>query len=201
MKTAAASVDSMLRKALVLGCLLLGLATPAALGASTTQILRDCADDGVLQGNYTPAELRKARQNIPADTDQYTDCRDVIARAAARSVRDRDRGDSAGASSEGGGGGGSGKSRSDSGQSIIPQTPEDQKDLDDAYTQGHAPQRLGELDITPGAAGLSATAVRHELPVPLIVALALIGLAALAVLVARLPKGALRRLPHVGRGT
>ena len=80
-----ASVDSMLR--LVLACLLLGLvAVPAANAASTTQILRDCADDGVLQGDYSPSELRKARQNIPTDTDEYTDCRDVLARAAAAGV-------------------------------------------------------------------------------------------------------------------
>ena len=68
-----ASVDRMLR--LALGCLLLGLVVvPAANAASTTQILRDCADDGVLQGDYSPSELRKARQNIPTDTDEYTDC-------------------------------------------------------------------------------------------------------------------------------
>ncbi len=81
-----ASVISMLR--LALACLVLGLivAVPAANAASTTQILRDCADDGVLQGDYTPAELRKARQNIPTDTDEYTDCRDVLARAAAAGV-------------------------------------------------------------------------------------------------------------------
>src|SRR6185436_19916414 len=55
-----ASVISMLR--LALACLVLGLivAVPAANAASTTQILRDCADDGVLQGDYKPAELRKA---------------------------------------------------------------------------------------------------------------------------------------------
>ena len=81
-----ASVVSMLR--LALACLVLGLfaVVPAANAASTTQILRDCADDGVLQGDYTPAELRKARQNIPTDTDEYTDCRDVLARAAAAGV-------------------------------------------------------------------------------------------------------------------
>jgi hypothetical protein len=192
----------MLRKALVVGCLLLGLAAPAALGASTTQILRDCADDGVLQGTYTPSELRKARQHIPADTDQYTDCRDVIARAAARSVRDRDRGDSGGAG--GAGGGGSGKSRSDSGAPIIPSNDADQKDLDDAYKRGFEPQRVGELDITPGSAGLSATAARHDLPTSLIVVLALLGVTALAALLSRLPRDLLSRgralLPDVGRG-
>ena len=81
-----ASVFRMLR--LALACLVLGLivAVPAANAASTTQILRDCADDGVLQGDYSPSELRKARQNIPTDTDEYTDCRDVLARAAAAGV-------------------------------------------------------------------------------------------------------------------
>src|SRR4051794_38648046 len=93
-----ASVFRMLR--LALACLVLGLvvAVPAANAASTTQILRDCADDGVLQGDYSPSELRKARQNIPTDTDEYTDCRDVLARAAAAGV----------ASKGGSGGGGSG---------------------------------------------------------------------------------------------
>ena len=88
-----ASVFRMLR--LALACLVLGLlvAVPAASAASTTQILRDCADDGVLQGNYTPSELRKARQNIPTDTDEYTDCRDVLRapRRPARRVRRRRR--------------------------------------------------------------------------------------------------------------
>src|SRR3954468_20584628 len=96
-----ASVFSMLR--LALACLVLGLfaVVPAANAASTTQILRDCADDGVLQGDYKPAELRKARQNIPTDTDEYTDCRDVLAPAAAAGVA------GSGSSSAGGGGGGS----------------------------------------------------------------------------------------------
>ena len=86
---------------LALACLVLGLvvAVPAANAASTTAVLRDCADDGVLQGSYTPSELRKARQNIPTDTDEYTDCRDVLARASARAI--------AGTAGGGGGGGGS----------------------------------------------------------------------------------------------
>src|SRR5688572_17248776 len=98
-----ASVVSMLR--LALACLVLGLfaVVPAANAASTTQILRDCADDGVLQGDYTPAELRKARQNIPTDTDEYTDCRDVLARAAAAGVSSRGGSGSGGASGGTGG--------------------------------------------------------------------------------------------------
>src|SRR5215217_9465069 len=97
-----ASVVSMLR--LALACLVLGFfaVVPAANAASTTQILRDCADDGVLQGDYTPAELRKARQNIPTDTDEYTDCRDVLARAAAAGVSSRGGSGGGGAAAGGG---------------------------------------------------------------------------------------------------
>jgi hypothetical protein len=170
----------MLRLALAGLVLMLGLAiAPAANAASTTQILRDCADDGVLQGDYTPAELRKARQNIPADTDQYTDCRDVIARAAARGVA----GD--GASSGGGGGGGGGGS-DEGGAPLIPQNDADQKALDDAYTRGHEPVELGGRTLTPGAAGLHAAAARNELPGTLIAALVLLAAATLALLAPRL---------------
>src|SRR3954471_21221586 len=103
---------------LVLAGLLLLLAiAPPAEAASTTQILRDCADDGVLQGHYSPAELRKARQNIPADTDQYTDCRDVLARAAGRVAA------SAGTGGSGGTGGG-GSGGDPGGPPVVPNGPE-----------------------------------------------------------------------------
>ena len=172
---------------------------PAADAASTTQILRDCADDGVLQGHYTPSELRKARQNIPADTDQYTDCRDVIARAAGRGAA----GDGNG--SGGGAGGGSGGSGGDpGGPPVVPNGPDDQKALDDAYARGHAPVDLNGLRIDPAAAGLSAGAARNDLPATLIVLLVLLGALALAGLVSGVRSGFPARLAalraHVGRG-
>jgi len=169
-----ASVISMLR--LALACLVLGLivAVPAANAASTTQILRDCADDGVLQGDYKPAELRKARQNIPTDTDEYTDCRDVLARAAAAGV--------AGSGSSPGGTGGAGGSPEN--QPLeSPNTPEGKAAIGKAAGEGAPdPIRLGGRSVLPGTAGLSADAVRNELPTPLIIVLALLGAAALATL-------------------
>src|SRR3954471_11886896 len=112
-----ASVISMLR--LALACLALMLvAVPAAEAASTTQILRDCADDGVLQGNYKPSELRKARQNIPTDTDEYTDCRDVLARAAAGAVAGS--GSGSGSISGGAGGFAGGSAGGSSGEPVNP---------------------------------------------------------------------------------
>ena len=170
-----ASVFSMLR--LALACLLLGLivAVPAASAASTTQILRDCADDGVLQGDYSPAELRKARQNIPTDTDQYTDCRDVIARAASARAAGRsgDGGSGAGGSGGAGGGGGGG-----GGQPLTPTDDRDRAGLEDAARTGGAPIDIGGRPVVPGAAGLSAS--RHDIPTSVIVLFALLAIGALA---------------------
>src|SRR5215213_5216483 len=147
-----ASVFRMLR--LALACLVLGLivAVPAANAASTTQILRDCADDGVLQGDYSPSELRKARQNIPTDTDEYTDCRDVLARAAAAGVA---------RSGSSPGGGSSGGSSSENQPLQSPNTPEGQAAIGKAAGEGAPdPIRLGKRAVVPGTAGLSASAMR-----------------------------------------
>jgi hypothetical protein len=155
---------------LVLACLVIWLlAAPAANAASTTQILRDCADDGVLQGDYKPSELRKARNNIPTDTDEYTDCRDVLARAAARGV--------AGSGGDGSGG----DDGPSSGALADPNTPEGREIVGKAGARG-APQpiKIGGRSVMPGTAGFAAGAARNGLPTPLVVVLALLGAAALA---------------------
>jgi hypothetical protein len=161
---------------LALACLLLGLivAVPAASAASTTQILRDCADDGVLQGDYTPAELRKARQNIPTDTDEYTDCRDVLARAAAAGV----------ASRGGGAGGGTGSGGAAEGQPPAdPHTPEGRAIVGGAGAKPPpGPMNIGGRSVVPGRASLSAGGVRNELPPGMLAALILLGAGALSTL-------------------
>ena len=175
---------------LALACLVLGLivAVPAANAASTTQILRDCADDGVLQGDYSPSELRKARQNIPTDTDEYTDCRDVLARAAA-----------AGVSSRGGGSGGSGGSGGAAANQppADPDTPEGRQIVGQAGSKPPpGPMNIGGRAVVPGRASLSADGVRNDLPPGLLAALILIGAGALATL---LPPVRRRVLARLGR--
>jgi hypothetical protein len=66
-----------LRTSLVLiAVLLLGL--PAAARASGSDVIRDCADDGKLDKQYSQKELQDASRNLPSDIDEYTDCRSVI---------------------------------------------------------------------------------------------------------------------------
>jgi hypothetical protein len=60
----------------LIAVLLLGL--PAAAHASGADVIRDCADDGKLDKQYTQKELQDAERNLPSDIDEYTDCRQVI---------------------------------------------------------------------------------------------------------------------------
>lgn len=157
---------------LVFACLLVGLvAAPAASAASTIQILRDCEDDGKLQGSYTPAELRKARNNIPTDTDEYTNCRDVLARAATSGVAGR------GGSTDGSGTGGAG----DPDVVVGAETAEDRAAIARAAAKGAPdPVTVDGRPVVPGAAGFAANAARNDLPITVLILLVLIALAVVA---------------------
>src|SRR5215210_9115202 len=89
---------------------LLTTATPALAG-TREKILQEC-QDGRLSGDYTAKEIRDARNHIPTDIDQYSDCRDVLARALAAKAggggRGGDRGSGGRGGPAGGGGGGGG---------------------------------------------------------------------------------------------
>jgi hypothetical protein len=177
---------------LVAGLLLaLALASPA-MAASRGQIIRDCADDGRLQGKYSQSDLRDARQNLPSDVAEYTDCADVLRRAE---LPDRDQGggggNGGGGSAAGGGGGGGGAAP------ITASTDADRRALAKAASAGGAAVDVGGRSIVPGAAGLGGDAVRNGLPVALIVVLVLLALggATLAIPAAR------RTIPGLGRGS
>jgi hypothetical protein len=150
------------------------VAAPAALAGTRADILRDCADDGRLDGSYTPSEIRDARNNLPADQDQYTDCRDVLNRALG-GTGDKELHDGSGGGALGGGGDGSGPS-----EPLTPSGPEEQAALDKAIGGGNAPVQIGDGTVVPGAAGLAADAARNAMPVTLLAVLILLGLAALA---------------------
>ena len=154
---------------LVLAGLLIGLiAVPAASAATPTQILRDCEDDGVLQGNYTSQELRNARRHIPTDLDQYTDCRDVLARATADEAT----------GGGGAGGGGAGGTGGGSAPLLTPTTDQDRKALHEAANSEPEPLQVGDERVVPGAAGFAANAARNGLPPTLIVLLVLLAILA-----------------------
>ena len=150
------------------------VAAPAAQAGTRADIVADCFDDGKLDGNYTASQIRDARNNLPADVDQYSDCRDVLARALGGSGS-RELGGGAGGALGGGGGGGG------SSGPLTPSGPGEQRALEAAAEAGGSrPVQVGDGTIVPGASGFAAGATHSDLPPTLLVALILLGVVALA---------------------
>jgi hypothetical protein len=164
---------------------LLAVLAPSALAANYHDAIRDCNDDGVLEGHYTRSTLRQARDHLPSSLREYSDCADVLARALAAPPK------------HGTGGGGTppplGNPDLTTGSGAIASDP---KQLDDLKKQAsrstddRAPAKVsvGSATVTPGTAGLVNSAARtsspNELPKPLLVALiALAAMGALAGLI------------------
>jgi hypothetical protein len=191
------------RSLLAIAFALLLTAAPAS-AATRTEILRDC-QDGSLAGNYTPSELRDARSHIPADIDQYSDCRDVLTRALTSGSGTGTSGGNGGGGSSGSSGGGtsSGSSSSSGGSSsggsssssssdvapnaaapspvLKPETQTEQHALDDAGSTGGAtPVTVGERPIVPGATAFDAGEPGNKLPSSLVITLVLLAVAAAA---------------------
>jgi hypothetical protein len=191
----------------MLAAVLVALVPSAAHAQGTTEILRDCADDDTLQGDYSVSAMRTARNNLPAELDEYSACRDVLTAAIndktkkpASSGGDSSGGGSTGAggTSNGGGstGGGStgagagtpsatatpGPGGVDSGRE-VPQTPQEWAAITEAQ-KGVDPNPADIKQVSPGAQRLNAEVGRNALPGTLVGVLALIAAAALALVAA-----------------
>ena len=164
---------------------------PAPAVASVDQVLRDCIRDGKLDRKYSNEELRKAKDNLPADSDEYSDCSDVIA-SAIKGGSDRGRG----AGSPGVGG-------TDPAGEAAARTS-DQGDLA-AITSGDAEAPtvdVGGASLEPDSSGFfNLAGAANKVPLPLLFALILLGLFALgsglAAMRERMP--ALARIPILSK--
>jgi hypothetical protein len=160
---------------LTLSGLILLLAAPTASAGVREKILREC-QQGRITGDYTPGQLRDARKNIPTDIDEYSDCRDVLARAALSGRSSGGAGPGGGGTAAPGGvlpGGGNG-------ELTVANGDAEKKDLADALAAAPGGADVAGEHLVPGASGLAADAARHGLPTTLLTALVLLGLCALA---------------------
>jgi hypothetical protein len=94
-----------IRQILLLGTLL-AVFPAQAVAASPDAIVRDCIQDGTLNGNYTDSELEAARQQLAGDIDAYGDCYAVL--GAAMGANNGPKADASGNDGDSGGTGGSG---------------------------------------------------------------------------------------------
>jgi hypothetical protein len=186
-------VASPMRRTILLGLFMALLLAPAAHADGTTiKIIRDCADDGVLEGHYTPSELRKARDNLPTDVEEYSDCGDVLSRALAAGASSPGGGSGGGGGGTGGGtpaGGspaaGSAPQYSDSTASpptLSPNTPAESQAITDAVRQGGQGDAIAGRPLAP-AADITGHFGRNSLPGSLIAVLVLLAGAAVSLFV------------------
>ena len=150
----------------VLGCLLL----PAAAWGSGTAVIKDCTDDGVIQGHYSQQDYKDALANLPTDVDEYTHCRDVIKRAQTGG------GSSGGPGAPGGTGG-----TPTGGDPLASATASERAAVAKAQASGaSAPVKVGGKLVQPGKLGFGGLGSPTKLPASLIAVLVAIGIAAVA---------------------
>lgn len=148
------------------------LAIPALAHASASEVIRDCALDSKLDKHYSQADLAAARKQLPTDVDEYTDCRDVIARAQL-----------------GGGSGGGGRGSASGTGAGVPTganggstaadvlaaaSPQERAAVQKAVSGGATPVQIGNRTLSPASLGVGDLAKSHSLPGALIVVLILL---------------------------
>ncbi len=179
-----------MRKLLTTALALLALLSwaPAALGSGRT-VIDDCSDDEVLSKTYTQKEYRDALAQLPADADQYGNCRDIIARAQeAAATKGGSKGGATGGGTTGGGStGGQGPSTAPAADQLAAASAEDRaaaaeatRTLSGASAGAEPVVIAADVGRAPGA-GADA-----GLPTPLIVLLALLLAGALALAASRI---------------
>lgn len=161
---------------------MLAAAVPA--GASTTnEIARDCqrSSTGELRGTYTRAELLEAKNNLPSDVSEYSDCYDQISQALREF---RSNGPNGGGDGQSGGGGGAAGGPISSGGGAGDGAgggggPTGAAPIANPHVGTKQAVEVGGAAVQPGtipALGQDA----HKLPTPLLVFLILLALGSLA---------------------
>jgi hypothetical protein len=180
-----------LRIATALALLLALLAVPSLAHASGSAVVKDCANDGKIDKSYSQKDYADALANLPADVDEYSDCRDQIRRAQLG-------GGGGGGSTSGGGATGGGAAGGDgttgggsadgdvnagaTGPAVDPlasATAQERAAFEKAVASGDAPVELDGRPIYPGALGGAKSSGIADLPAPLLAILALLAIGGL----------------------
>jgi hypothetical protein len=161
--------------AVLLALLIAVMAAPAL--ASPTSVIRDCSEDGVLNGKYSQSELDGALEQLPSDLDEYTDCRAVIRRAQLGSAGNKRHSPRKTSAAE----------RVDAGS---PPTGGEQHEIDKAAGAGGS-VRIGGEGVRPGASAKPFNSAGFGTDLPPFILIVLVALGGLCA--AGLAMGARRR--------
>jgi hypothetical protein len=132
--------------------------------SSPIGVIRDCSEDGVLNGKYSTSDLEGALEQLPSDLDEYTDCRAVIRRAQLGSA-----------------GGKHGVAKrpavADRVDAAVPPSARERREIAKATGSGDA-VRIGGTGVRPGESGTPFKSAGFGTDLPSIVLIVLIALAA-----------------------
>jgi hypothetical protein len=183
-----------MRRLLTTLATILCLAAPAAAHADSgvNKLLIDACRDEHVNGHYTQAQYKKALDELPADADEYSACRDVIERARLAALGSGKKsgggGGSSGNATSGaapttGGGGSSGSSGSSGAAApadpLATATPA-QKTAVAKAGQNAQPVDVGGKLVEPGKLGLGTlSGSGHDVPTSLVALIALLAAGAL----------------------
>lgn len=148
-------------------------AAPAAHADEASTIIERCTHGQSLAG-FSRRAYAKALRELPTDVSEYSDCEELIRKAALAAA--------------GGSGGGPGAG----GAPVAPPTPAEQAVLSSAAHSRSAPIRVGGSSEQPGVVPVSLASALNSLPAPLMALLA-----ALIVSGAVLAGNSLRRTERV----
>lgn len=171
---------------------------PAATSAQAAgkDVIDDCTDDEVMGRTYSQADYREALAKLPADADQYGNCRDIIARAQEAAARRgaskggsaADGASGAGATTGGGAGGATPSSSKPAAEQLAAASQADRLAAEQAARDASTPA-LGAAARAPSAADVGRapdTSGSANLPAPVIALLVLLIAGALALGAVRL---------------
>jgi hypothetical protein len=179
----------MRKLAIAFATLLSLLACASSALASGKTVIDDCTNDEVMSRTYTQKEYRDALAQLPADADQYGNCRDIIARAQEAAAtkggaKSSKQDGTSGAQAGGGSGGGSGTpppSVQPAKDQIAAASPADRAAITAATKDAATPE------VAPAASDVGARprSSDSDLPTPVLVLLALLLAGAIALAAVR----------------
>ena len=145
------------------------LAPSAALASWEDLLQQACGEKGQVTGTFTQTEFKEALANIPADADQYSNCRSILEAAQLEAAS-----------------GSSAISQAQAESILAAATPGEKQAIAAAVneTSSFGKAKVGDVIVDPAAFGTSATATAaaNKLPLPLKIMLVLLGAGSLAAL-------------------
>jgi cobalamin biosynthesis Mg chelatase CobN len=143
---------------------------PAAAHASAAALIRDCLANGKVVGHYSQQDYIQALAHPPTDVDEYSDCMSVIRQAQLNAAAGGKTAAAAAAATP----------ANPRANPLVTAAPAEQTAVTQAEQTGARKVELGGSIVTPGVVAARTSSIFNGMPTPLLIALTILVLIALA---------------------